>query len=92
MFVSRASYPILVSMSLFAAQYKHRKAHILRYTPSLTEYRKQLNESDVETALNVFTVGEYGRCWNNFCSRCKALIGSYDAFRSATPVSYKRIV
>jgi hypothetical protein len=84
MFVSRASYPILVSMSLFAAQYKHRKAHILRYTPSLTEYRKQLNESDAETALNVFTVGEYGRC--------KALIGSYDAFRSATPVSYKRIV
>jgi tetratricopeptide (TPR) repeat protein len=47
-----------LSMSLFSKHYKERKAHILRYTPSLTEYRKKLNDSDAETALNVFTTLE----------------------------------
>jgi tetratricopeptide (TPR) repeat protein len=47
-----------LSMSLFTKHYKERKAHILRYTPSLTEYRKKLNDSDAETALNVFTTLE----------------------------------
>jgi tetratricopeptide (TPR) repeat protein len=45
-------------MSLFSTHYKERKAYILRYTPSLTEYRKKLNDSDAETALNVFTTLE----------------------------------
>src|SRR4051812_14384360 len=45
-------------MSLFVTHYKERKAHILRYTPLLTEYRKTLNDSDAETALNVFTTLE----------------------------------
>ena len=47
-----------LSMSIFATHYKERKVHILRYTPSLTEYRKKLNDSDAETALNVFTTLE----------------------------------
>ena len=47
-----------LSTLLFATHYKERKAHILRYTPSLTEYRKRLNDSDAETALNVFTTLE----------------------------------
>ena len=47
-----------LSMSLFSKHYKERKAHILRYTPSLTEYRKKLNDSDAETAFNVFTTLE----------------------------------
>jgi tetratricopeptide (TPR) repeat protein len=47
-----------LSMSLFAKHFQERKAHILRYTPSLTEYRKKLNDSDAETALNVFTTLE----------------------------------
>jgi tetratricopeptide (TPR) repeat protein len=47
-----------LSMSLFATHYEKRKVHILRYTPSLTDYRKKLNDSDAETALNVFTTLE----------------------------------
>jgi tetratricopeptide (TPR) repeat protein len=47
-----------LSMSLFSKHYKERKANILKYTPSLTEYRKKLNGSDAETALNVFTTLE----------------------------------
>jgi tetratricopeptide (TPR) repeat protein len=47
-----------LSMSLFSTHYEERKAYILRYTPSLTEYRKKLNDSDAETALNVFTTME----------------------------------
>ena len=50
-----------LSLTLFASRYEKKKAEILEHIPLLTKYRKMLNKSDTETALNVFTTLELSK-------------------------------
>jgi hypothetical protein len=47
-----------LSIPSFMAGFHDRMEHILRYTSSLSEYRKNLGSSDGETALIVFNTLE----------------------------------
>ncbi|CAM6086197.1 unnamed protein product [Calypogeia fissa] len=53
-FISAQKLPL----TLFLEHFDSQKEEILKYTPSLTEYRRTLGDDGKETALNVFTTWE----------------------------------
>ncbi|CAM6101498.1 unnamed protein product [Calypogeia fissa] len=53
-FISAQKLPL----ALFLEHFDLQKEEILKYTPSLTEYRRTLGDDGQETALNVFTTWE----------------------------------
>jgi len=53
-FISAQKLPL----TLFLEHFDLQKEEILKYTPSLTEYRRVLGDDEKETALNVFTTWE----------------------------------
>jgi tetratricopeptide (TPR) repeat protein len=53
-FISAQKLPL----TLFLERFDLQKEEILKYTPSLTEYRRKLDDDEKETVLNVFTTWE----------------------------------
>ncbi|CZS94317.1 uncharacterized protein RAG0_04354 [Rhynchosporium agropyri] len=47
-----------IRLSQFLDHYEKSRAQILKHTPNLNDYRRQLSEDEEETSLNVFTTWE----------------------------------